>query len=81
MTQEGNWNPRQFNDELSHQELLEKIPPPNNVDNNDTKSFLLNNGDIDINRVESNKAATGTVSKIHNPKPYTATKIVTPCCY
>lgn len=54
------------------------MPPPDNVDNDDTKPFLLDNGDININRVESNKAATITVSEIPNPKLCTATKIVTP---
>ena len=53
MTQDGNWNSRQFNDELSHQELLERISPPE--DNKDTEHFFLNNGDIDIERLEVNK--------------------------
>ena len=54
-SRDRNWNSRQFDDQLSHQELIERMPPPNDDNSNEDEHFILDNGDIDIYRLRNNK--------------------------
>ena len=67
-SQDDNWNPRQFDDELSHKNLIERMPPPKDDDSNEDEHFILDNGDIDIDRLRNNKATVkaSNITKTNN---------------
>ena len=75
MTRDGNWNPRKYDDELSHQELLERMPPAEN--DIDADYFLKDNREIDIERLEVNETSIKD-SSLESTNIFDASDSITP---
>lgn len=56
--QDGNWKQRHFDDELSHQDLIERIFTPDNTNHSKDEPFILDTKNINTNTLRTNKGNT-----------------------